>query len=78
MLIVAAWADLSAIAECGGVTDVGQAGELERVASAGLGRRYRTIEIQTGSHIMTATSPTPVTSTWPPAHPPNQPTFTPI
>jgi hypothetical protein len=59
MLIVSARADLSAIADSGGVTDVGQSGELERVASAGLGRRYRTIEIQTGSHIITtATGPT--------------------
>jgi hypothetical protein len=45
MFIVAARADPSAKAVCGGVTDAGQAGELERAASADLGRRYRTTEI---------------------------------
>jgi hypothetical protein len=64
MLIVTARADLSAIADSGVVADAGQQeGELEWVASAGL-RRYQTIEIQTGSDIITVTGSNPVTSTW--------------
>jgi hypothetical protein len=41
------------------VTDVGQAGELERVASAGPGRRYRTIEIRAGNRVMAAADQIP-------------------